>query len=115
MNIYRRHCFPPDVISYALWLYHRFNLSHRDIEDPLAEPAISVSHESIRLWCIKIGPKFTRRLRRMHRGCGDTFYIDEVLVRIRGLDLAGAIQLICQYPVGAICNRERRGIRTTSD
>ena len=53
MNIYKRQRFPPDIISYAVWLYHRFNLSHRDIEDLLAERRISVSHESIRLWCIK--------------------------------------------------------------
>ena len=53
MNTYKRHRFPPDIISYAVWLYYRFNLSHRDIEDLLAERGITVSHESIRLWCIK--------------------------------------------------------------
>ena len=84
MNIYKRHRFPPDIISYAVWLYHRFNLSHRDIEDLLAERGITVSHESIRLWCIKFGPKFARRLRRKHQGFGDTFYVDEVFVKIRG-------------------------------
>ena len=84
MNIYKRHRFPPDVISYAVWLYHRFNLSHRDIEDLLAERGVTVSHESIRLWCIKFGPAFARKLRRRHPGFGDTFYIDEVFVRIRG-------------------------------
>ena len=83
-NIYKRHRFPPDVIGYAGWLYHRFNLSHRDIEDLLAERRISVSHESIRLWCIKFGPVFARRLRRRHKGFGDTFYVDEVFVKIRG-------------------------------
>lgn len=50
MNIYKRHRFPPDFISYAVWLYHRFNLSHRDIEDLLAERGVTVSHGSIRLW-----------------------------------------------------------------
>jgi putative transposase len=78
MNTYKRHRFPPEIISYAVWLYHRFNLSHRDIEDLLAERGIAVSHESIRLWCIKFGPKYARRLKRKHRGYGDTFYIDEV-------------------------------------
>ena len=52
MNIYKRHRFPPDIIRYAVRLYHRFNPSHGDIEDLLAERRISVSHESIRLWCI---------------------------------------------------------------
>jgi putative transposase len=78
MNTYKRHRFPPDIISYAVWLYYRFNLSHRDIEDLLAERGITVSREAIRLWCIKFGAIFSRRLKRMHRGCGDTFFIDEV-------------------------------------
>ena len=84
MNIYKRQRFPPDIISYAVWLYHRFNLSHRDIQDWLAERRISLSHQSMRLWCIKFGPVFARRLRRKHRGFGDTFYVDEGLVKIRG-------------------------------
>ena len=50
MNTYKRHRFPPDIISYAVWLYYRFNLSHRDIEDLLAQRGITVSRESIRLW-----------------------------------------------------------------
>ena len=58
-----------------MWLHFRFNLSHRDIE---------VSRESIRLWCSKFGPKFARRLRRAHEGYGDTFFLDEVFVKIQG-------------------------------
>ncbi len=84
MNTYKRHRFPPDIISYAVWLYYRFNLSHRDVEDLLAERGITVSRESIRLWCIKFGAIYTRRLKRRHRGYGDTFYIDEVFVKING-------------------------------
>ena len=84
MNTYKRHRFPPDFISYAVWLYYRFNLSHRDIEDLLAERGIIVTRESIRLWCIKFGTIYTRRLKRQHRGYGDTFYIDEVFVKING-------------------------------
>ena len=84
MNTYKRHRFPPDIISYAVWLYHRFNLNHRDIEDLLAERGITVSREAIRLWCIKFGAIYTRRLKRKHRGYGDTFYTDEVFVRING-------------------------------
>jgi len=84
MNIYKRHRFPPDIISYAVWLYYRFNLSHRDIEDLLAERGITVCHESIRLWCIKFGATYSRRLKRRHQGYGDTFYIDEVFVKING-------------------------------
>jgi len=84
MITYKRHRFPPAVICYAVWLYHRFNLSHRDIEDLLAERGIAVSYEAIRLWCAKFGPEFTKRLRRNHRGYGDTFYIDEVFVKVQG-------------------------------
>jgi putative transposase len=84
MNTYKRHRFPPDIISYAVWLYHRFNLSHRDVEDLLAERGITVSYEAIRLRCIKFGARYARRLKRQHRGYGDTFYIDEVFVKING-------------------------------
>jgi putative transposase len=87
MNTYKRHRFPPDIISYAVWLYHCFNLSHRDIEDLLAERGIIVSYESIRLWCIKFGSEYARRLKRRHQGYGDTFYIDEVFVKINGKQL----------------------------
>jgi transposase-like protein len=68
MNTYKRHRFPSDIISYAVWLYYRFNLSHRDIEDLLAQRGITVSRESIRLWCIKFGALYTRRLKRRHGG-----------------------------------------------
>ena len=84
MNTYKRHRFPPDIISYAVWLYYRFNLSHRDIEDLIAERGIIVSREAIRLWCFKFGAIYTRRLKRKHRGYGDTFFIDEIFVKING-------------------------------
>ena len=84
MNTYKRLRFPPDIISYAVWLYYRFNLSHRDIEDLLSERCIIVSRESIRLWCMKFGAIYSRCLKRKHRGYGDTFYIDEVFVKING-------------------------------
>jgi putative transposase len=83
-SLYKRHRFPPEIIQYAVWLYYRFNLSSRDIEDLLAERGIAVSYESIRLWCIKFGSKYAKRLRRRHRGYGDSFFIDEVFVKIRG-------------------------------
>ena len=62
MNTYKRHRFPPDIISYAVGLYYRLNLSHRDIEDFLAGRGITATKESIRLWCIKFGAIYTRRL-----------------------------------------------------
>lgn len=85
MNTFKRHRFLPDVIFYAVWLYYRFKLSQRrDIEDLLAERGITVSREAIRLWCIKFGALYIRRLKGNHRGYGDTFYIDEVFVKIKG-------------------------------
>jgi putative transposase len=83
-SLYRRHRFPPEIIQHAVWLYYRFNLSHRDIEDLLARRGVLVTHESIRLWCNKFGPHYAHRLRRGHRGYGDTVFMDEVFVRIRG-------------------------------
>lgn len=65
-------------------IYHRFSLSHRDIEDLLAQRGIEVSYEASRQWCNKFGPQFYQRLRRKHQGYGDMFYIDEVFVKIQG-------------------------------
>ncbi len=83
-NIYKRYRFPSEIIQYAVWLYYRFNLSHRDIEDLLAERGINVTYEAIRLWCNRFGPKYATRLKRKHQGYGDTFFIDEVFIRIDG-------------------------------
>ena len=55
--MYKRHRFLPEIIQHAVWLYHRFTLSTRDVEDLLAERGISVSYETIRTWCQKFGPK----------------------------------------------------------
>ncbi len=84
-NIYQRYRFPSEIIQYAVWLYYRFNLSHRDIEDLLAERGINVTYEAIRSWCNRFGPKYATRLKRKHCGYGDTFFIDEVFIRIGGI------------------------------
>ena len=84
ISLYKRHRFPSEIIQYSVWLYYRFNLSYRDIEDLLAERGIEVSYESIRLWCNKFGPQYVKRLKRRHQGFGDTFFIDEVFVKIQG-------------------------------
>jgi putative transposase len=84
MNTYKRHRFHLSIISYAVWVCYRFNLSFRDVEDLLAERGISVSYEAIRLWCTKFGRIYANRLKRKHRGFGDTFYLDEVFIKING-------------------------------
>ena len=81
---YRRHRFPPQIISHAIWLYHRFTLSFRDVEDLLAERGIVVSYESIRRWCHKFGPDYARSLRRQRGRLGDIWYVDELFLTIRG-------------------------------
>ena len=81
---YHRHRFPPEIISHAVWLYHRFGLSLRDVEDLLAERGIIVSYEAIRSWCAKFGPEYARKARRRRGQLGDTWFLDEVFVRIRG-------------------------------
>ena len=84
ISLYKRYRFPSEIIQYSVWLYYRFNVSQRDVEDLLAERGIEVSYESIRLWCNKFGPHYARRLKRQHQGYGDTFYIDEMFVKIHG-------------------------------
>jgi len=81
---YRRHRFPPEIIGYAVWVYHRFCLSFRDVEDLLAERGIIVSYEAIRQWCWKFGPDYARRLKKKQGRLGDTWYLDELFVRING-------------------------------
>jgi putative transposase len=81
---YHGHRFPPEIISYAVWVYHRFCMSFRDVEDLLAERGITVSYEAIRRWCLKFGPDFARRLKKKQGRLGDTWYLDELFVRING-------------------------------
>jgi putative transposase len=82
--LYRRHRFPAEIISHAVWLYFRFNLSHRDVEELLAERGIQVSYEAIRLWCRKFGPAYAEQLRRRRRGPADKWHVDEMQLKIRG-------------------------------
>ena len=67
---YKRHRFPPEIIAYAVWLYYRFALSFRDIEELLAARGVTVSYEAIRLWRGKFGPEYSRRLRHHKRRLG---------------------------------------------
>jgi putative transposase len=63
-SLYRRHRFPPEIISYAVYLYYRFTVSYRDVEEMLARRGIVVSYETIRRWCLKFGPHFAAEIRR---------------------------------------------------
>ena len=79
-----RHRFPAELISHAVWLYHVFSLSFRDVELILAERGVIVSYESIRRWCLKFGASFASRLRRRRPRPGDKWHLDEVFIRIQG-------------------------------
>ena len=81
---YPGYRFPAEIISHAVWLYHAFSLSLRDVELILAERGIKVTHESIRRWGLKFGPAFAGRLRRRRPRPGDTWHLDEVYLRING-------------------------------
>ena len=81
---YRGYRFPREIISHAVWLYHRFGLSFRDVEDLLAERGVTVTYEAIRQWCRTFGLDYARRLRRRRGRMGDTWYLDEVFVKIQG-------------------------------
>ncbi len=81
---FARHRFPPEVIRHAVWLYLRFTLSFRDVEDLLAERGLDVSYETIRRWVLKFGPVFARELRRRRSRPSSTWHLDEMVIRIDG-------------------------------
>src|ERR1700736_3826714 len=76
---YRRHRFPPVVIQHAVWLYLRFTLSYRDVEELLAERGLDLSYESVRSWVLKFGPAIARRLRRRRPRPSDRWHLDEMV------------------------------------
>ena len=81
---YKRHRFPPEIIAHAVWLYFRFPLSLRLVEEMLLERGIVVSYETVRRWALKFGPAYARRLRRKTPSRRDIWHLDEVVVTIAG-------------------------------
>jgi transposase-like protein len=81
---YRRHRFPPEIIQHAIWLYLRFTLSYRDVEELLAERGLDISYETIRRWVLKFGPAIARRLRGCRSRPSNRWHLDEMVVRIAG-------------------------------
>src|SRR3954452_19194758 len=81
---YRRHRFPPVIIQHAVWLYLRFTLSYRDVEELLAERGLDVSYETVRSWVLKFGPIIARRLRCGRPRPSNRWHLDEMVVRIAG-------------------------------
>ena len=81
---FKRHRLPPDVIRQAVWLYFRFTLSFRDVEEMLAQRGIDVSYETVRCWSLKFGRLFARNLRRSRPKPTGRWHFDEMVVRIGG-------------------------------
>ncbi len=81
---YKRHRFPPEIIAHAVWLYFRFALSDRDVEELLAERGVIVTDETVRQWCRKFGQAYANALRRRRPRPGDTWHLDEVFIQING-------------------------------
>ncbi len=81
---FTRHRFPPDIIRHAVWLYARFTLSYRDVEDLLAERGLDISYESVRRWFLKFGAPIARNLRHRRPTPSDYWHLDEMVIVIRG-------------------------------
>ncbi|CAM3779934.1 IS6 family transposase [Deinococcus frigens] len=80
-----RHRFPMTIIQHAVWLYHRFPLSYRDVQELLHQHGIQVSHETLREWCIKFGPLFAEHLRHREPRRGSRWHLDEVCTSVDGV------------------------------
>src|ERR671912_1793197 len=85
---YARHQFPAAVIRHAVWLYLRFTLSYRDVEDLLAERGLDISYETVRRWVLKFGPAIARRLRQRRPKPSPRWHLDEMVVRIAGKQMS---------------------------
>jgi putative transposase len=81
---YKGFRFPVEIISHCVWLYHRFPLSFREVEEMMMERGVVVSHETVRQWCAKFGQTYANQLRRRRPRPGDTWHLDEVFIKIGG-------------------------------
>jgi putative transposase len=81
---YERHRFPAEIIAHGVWLYHRFGLSLRDVEELLAERGVTLTYETVRLWCRRFGPAFAAGLKRRRPRPGDEWHFDEVQLKMNG-------------------------------
>jgi len=81
---YHRHRFPAEIISHCVWLYFRFALSFRDVEEMLAMRGVALSYETVREWCLKFGQTYANELRRRSPRPGDRWHLDEVFLKING-------------------------------
>ncbi len=85
-SLYRRHRFPTEIISHCVWLYFRFALSYRDVEEILAVRGVTLTYETVREWCLKFGQTYANGLRRRRPRPGDKWHLDEMFIKINGKD-----------------------------
>ncbi len=83
--MYSGYRYPAQIISHAVWLYHLFPLSFRDIEELLAARVITVSYETVRNWCLKFGNRYCNQIKKSRGKLGDTWFLDEVFIKINGV------------------------------
>jgi len=83
-SLYQGYRFPVEIISHCVWLYHRFPLSFREVEEMMMERGVVVTYETIRAWCRKFGQAFANELRRRRARPGDKWHLDEVFIKING-------------------------------
>jgi putative transposase len=81
---YRGFRYPAEIISHCVWLYHRFPLSFREIEEMMLARGVVVSHETIRQWSVKFGAAYAAGLRRRRPKAGDNWHLDEVFIKVNG-------------------------------
>ena len=105
---YARHRFPPEIIQYAVWLYFRFPLSYRDVEDLLCERGIDLSYETVRRWALKFGQAYAYRLRRFRSRSDARWHLDEVFVTINGKRMYLCRAVDCEGEVLDILVQSRR-------
>ena len=81
---YKGFRFPAEIISHCVWLYHRFPLSLREVQEMMAQRGIIISHETVRQWCAKFGQTYANALRRRRPRPGDKWHLDEMFITIQG-------------------------------
>ena len=95
---YKGHRYPPEIINHCVWLYFRFPLSFREVEEMMLERGVVVSYETIRRWCAKFGQAYANQLRRRRPRPGDKWHVDEVFIRINARAGAHAVGAVGAVP-----------------
>ncbi|HZE18465.1 MAG TPA: DDE-type integrase/transposase/recombinase, partial [Mycobacterium sp.] len=120
---YKGYRYPIEIIGHAVWLYHRFALSLRDVEELMLARGVVLTYETIRSWCAKFGPDYANQLRRRRPCPGDKWHLDEVFVKINGIthylwravDLGcpafSGLRISCPFTRRAVNSGTRCGLR----